>query len=167
MKYRVHKPYSFTYNTTSSGIFGLSYFPYYDWCNIIQQKGHYERKKRLAQNGTGTACELIQVTPIEVGILYMLGQGQTARRVITKNASRPLMTWAISVHPHIATVRPAPLQRTNGISKCIHCRPNLVVSLSSGLSVGVAGVVLVLSGCTDMKVSCLCSQTLIGMSVCG
>lgn len=62
------------------------------------------------------------------------------------------MALAISVHPHIATGRPA-LQQTNGISKCIHCRPNLVVSLASGLSVGVAGVALELGGCTDMKVS--------------
>lgn len=107
---------------------------------------------QLVQTGTGTACELIQVTPIEVGIVYMLGEGQTARRVITKNASRPWMTLAISVHPHIATVRPA-LQRTGRISRRIHSRHNLVVSLASGLGVGVARVVLELAGCTDGKVS--------------
>ena len=61
------------------------------------------------------------------------------------------MTQAISFHPHIVAVRPAP--RTSGISTCIHSRHNLVVGLAGGLGVGVAGVALELSSCKSRMVS--------------
>jgi hypothetical protein len=59
---------------------------------MIPADEQYEEEAIITgtQNSTGTACELIQVKPIE-GMIYMLGKGKLPTG-ITVNASRSLMT---------------------------------------------------------------------------